>query len=430
MKEGIVMKKILKLIFVVFLLLISLFGCNKEITLEPIAENAIEQYLKGQDFILDNNDYTGTYTIVSRTCDKKTDELVVSYVGSSALYDYEAKYQVKSVATKNGWVIEKFEIIEFNHTLKDLGPSVFKDLLEGVDKNVTSGMGGTYSLISKEVEENTIKFLVKYVSGDGKYIAEYDGEAAVKDGKLELQKVVVNTISSGGSSSGDSGTGSSDTGSSGDSSGDSGATTLSKNYDPNKKAADYGYKAPAKQKWSDSDQEVAYFIEDIKPGMVVTKVEYLGTGGYSRYNYNVTYEDRYKYVKDVYVQYFELYWDGSVYSVYYNEMKESYVNSNFEGVYVNKANGSYIILHENWSFELHEFYMDGSTIKKAILNEYHRISGTSMKWQNRNKAFKAVWTNGAEPDGFAVTIKSINELRLDADILSSKSGDVFIKVAE
>ncbi len=418
------MKKFIKLI-VVSLVLISLFGCNKEITLEPIAENAIEQYLKGQDSILDNNDYTGTYTIVSRTCDKKTDELVVSYVGSSALYDYEAKYQVKSVATKNGWVIEKFEIIEFNHTLKDLGPSVFKDLLEGVDKNVTSGMGGTYTLISKEVEEDTIKFLVKYVSGDGKYIAEYDGEAAVKDGKLELQKVVVNTISSGGSS-GDSGEGSSG----GDSGGDSSATTLSNNYDPNKKAADYGYKAPEKQKWSDSEQEVAWFVEDIKPGMVVTKVEYLGMSGYYRYKYNVTYEDRYKYVKDVYEEYFELYWDGSAYSIDYNEMVKSYVNSNFEGVYVNIANGSYIILHENWSFELHEFYMDGSTIKKAILNEYHRISGTSMNWQNRNKAFKAVWTNGAEPDGFAVTIKSINELRLDANILSSKSGDVFIKVAE
>ena len=64
------MKKFIKLI-VVSLVLISLFGCNKEITLDPIAENAIEQYLKGQDSILDNNDYTGTYIIVSRTCDKR-----------------------------------------------------------------------------------------------------------------------------------------------------------------------------------------------------------------------------------------------------------------------------------------------------------------------------------------------------------------------
>ena len=418
-----IMKKFIKLI-VVSLVLISLFGCNKEITLDPIAENAIEQYLKGQDSILDNNDYTGTYTIVSRTCDKKTDELVVSYVGSSALYDYEAKYQIKSVATKNGWVIEKFEIVDSNHTMKDLGPSVFKDLLEGVDKNVTSGMGGTYSLISKEVKDGIVSFVVKYVSGDGKYIAEYDGEAAVKDGKLELQKVVVNTISSGGSS-GDSGEGSSG----GDSGGDSSATTLSNNYDPNKKAADYGYKAPDQPFFSSDEYLIKNYIEKERPGVIVTKVIIHSWSG-TIINTDVTFEDVYKYVTDVHVWNYWLFDLPEGLKTTVSNPISTDVMANFEGVYVNIANGSYIIMHKNWKFELHEFYMDGSTIKKAILNEYHRISGTSMNWQNRNKAFKAVWTNGAEPDGFAVTIKSINELRLDANILSSKSGDVFIKVAE
>ncbi|HPX33406.1 MAG TPA: hypothetical protein PLT36_07890, partial [Erysipelotrichaceae bacterium] len=202
----------------------------------------------------------------------------------------------------------------------------------------------------------------------------------------------------------------------------------SNNYDPNKKAADYGYKAPAKQNFNDDEQTVAYFIEDIKPGMVVTKVEFLGANGTR--DYKVTYEDIHKYVKDVYVHKFYLIWDGSAYSVQGGYVTKDYVNSNFEGVYVNKANGSYIIMHEDWKFELHEFYMDGSTINKVVLKEYYRISSSTMKWQNRNKAFKSIWSNGTEPDGFAVTINSINELRLDADILSSKSGDTFVKVEE
>ncbi|MGI6568360.1 MAG: hypothetical protein ACOX1E_02375 [Erysipelotrichaceae bacterium] len=430
------MKKTIRFIFIICFIITTLIGCDKEeITLDPIAESAIAEYLQGKDPVLDNS-FTGTYTIVSRTCDKKTDDLIVSYNGSSSLFDYQAKYQVKSIATEEGWVIESFEIVDSSHVMKEITPSMLKELLDGVDKNVTSSMSGTYSLVSKEVEDNLVKFIVKFVSSDGKYTAQYDGEAVVTNGNLELQKVVINVISDG-DSSGESGensngeSGESSNGESGESSnGESseGETTLSKNYDPNKKAADYGYTAPAKQKFNSTEQNVAYFIEDIKPGKIVTKVEYLGTGLYEQYK--VTYEERYKYVKDVYVQYYELYWDGSSYNIFNNEMVDSSRNSNFEGVYVNKANGSYIIMHENWKFELHEFYLAGGTIKEALLKEYYRISNTSMKWQNRKYAFKSVWTDGKEPDVFAVTILSINELRLDTDILSSKSGDVFVKVAE
>ena len=405
------MKKIIKLILVISFVFTTLIGCgDKEISLEPIAENALAEYLKGKDPVLDNDDFTGTYIIVSRTCDKKTDDLIVNYTGSSALFEYEAKYQIKSTATKDGWVIDTFEILESDYEMKEITPSMLKNLIEGVDKNVTEGMKGSYSVVSQEVEDDVIKFTLRFNSNDGTYSAEYEGEAIVKDGELTLQKVVINIISDD-----DSGTG-------------EGETLLSNNYDPNKKAADYGYKAPAKQNFNDDEQTVAYFIEDIKPGMVVTKVEFLGANGTR--DYKVTYEDIHKYVKDVYVHKFYLIWDGSAYSVQGGYVTKDYVNSNFEGVYVNKANGSYIIMHEDWKFELHEFYMDGSTINKVVLKEYYRISSSTMKWQNRNKAFKSVWSNGTEPDGFAITINSINELRLDADILSSKSGDTFVKVEE
>ena len=148
------MRKTIKLILVISFIITALIGCNKkEITLDPIAESAIAEYLQGKDPVLDNS-FTGTYTIVSRTCDKKTDDLIVSYNGSSSLFDYQAKYQVKSIATEEGWVIESFEIVDSSHVMKEITPSMLKELLDGVDKNVTSSMSGTYSLVSKEVEDN------------------------------------------------------------------------------------------------------------------------------------------------------------------------------------------------------------------------------------------------------------------------------------
>jgi hypothetical protein len=400
------LKKIVKFIFIVSLIFTGLIGCNKEINLEPIAESNLAEYLKGKDPVLDNDNFSGFYSIVSRTCDKKTDDLIVSYNGNSELFDYQAKYHVYSTATKNGWVIDKFDIVESNYNMRDISPSMFKDLLEGVDKNVT--MSGIYSLVSKELQDNVIKFVVRFYSDNGKYNAEYEGEAVIKDGKLELQKIVINTISDDDSEGGSS---------------DDATITLSNNYDPNKKAADYGYKAPAKQKFNDTEREVAYFIEDIKPGVVVTNVEMIDAS-----KFNVTYEKRYKYVKDVYYHYFRLHWDGGAYSVIDSKLIKTTTNSNFEGVYVNKTNGSYIIMHENWKIELHEFYVVDGQLKEIVLNEYHSISNTNMTWKNRKKIFKSAWTDGAEPESFSVIILSINEMKLNSNILSSKSGDKFVKV--
>ncbi len=403
------MKKTIKLILIISFIFTSLIGCNKkEILLDPIAEIDIAQYLAGKDPIIDDN-YSGTYTIVSRTCDKKTDDLVVTYNGSSTLFDYQAKYQVKSSATNNGWVIDSFEIVDSKHEIKNIPASVFKDLLDGVDKNVTSDMKGSYSVVSQELKDDVVKFVVKYVSDSGKYSAEYDGEAIVKDGKLELQKVVINTTSSDDTSS------------------ESGKTTLSKNYDPNKKAKDYGYKAPSKPVIEDEHVSIAKLIEEYKPGFKVVKVKYLSTA-YGVYCYEVTLEDRYQYVTDVEVWKFYITFVALKYNITKSEKISGTTISNFEGVYVNKANGSYIIMHSDWKFELHEFYMDGSTIKKIVLKEYHSISGADMTWKNRDYAFKSVWTNGTEPTGFSITIQSINELKLNSNILSSKSGDVFVKV--
>ena len=202
---------------------------------------------------------------------------------------------------------------------------------------------------------------------------------------------------------------------------------MSNNYDPNKKAADYGYKAPAKPQID--SESVKNLIEDKKPDFVVTKLKFLSNNP-PILLYEATLEKRYKYVKDVEVWKYGVTFIAMKHYITGSEKISATTNSNFEGVYVNKANGSYIIMHENWKFELHEFYIDGSTINKVVLKEYYRISSSTMKWQNRNKAFKSVWSNGTEPDGFAITINSINELRLDADILSSKSGDTFVKVEE
>jgi|GEM_PF-4767268 len=404
------MKKIIKLILVILFVFTTLIGCgDKEISLEPIAENALAEYLKGKDPVLDNDDFTGTYIIVSRTCDKKTDDLIVNYTGSSALFEYEAKYQIKSTATKDGWVIDTFEILESDYEMKEITPSMLKNLIEGVDKNVTEGMKGSYSVVSQEVEDDVIKFTLRFNSNDGTYSAEYEGEAIVKDGELTLQKVVINTISDDDSGTGD------------------GKTLLSNNYDPNKKAADYGYKAPDKPQID--SESVKNLIEDKKPDFVVTKLKFLSNNP-PILLYEATLEKRYKYVKDVEVWKYGVTFIAMKHYITGSEKISATTNSNFEGVYVNKSNGSYIIMHENWKFELHEFYMDGSTINKVVLKEYYRISSSTMKWQNRNKAFKSVWSNGTEPDGFAITINSINELRLDADILSSKSGDTFVKVEE
>ncbi|MGI6581286.1 MAG: hypothetical protein ACOX1M_03015 [Erysipelotrichaceae bacterium] len=404
------MKKIIKLILVISFVFTTLIGCgDKEISLEPIAENALAEYLKGKDPVLDNDDFTGTYIIVSRTCDKKTDDLIVNYTGSSALFEYEAKYQIKSTATKDGWVIDTFEILESDYEMKEITPSMLKNLIEGVDKNVTEGMKGSYSVVSQEVEDDVIKFTLRFNSNDGTYSAEYEGEAIVKDGELTLQKVVINTISDDDSGTGD------------------GKTLLSNNYDPNKKAADYGYKAPDKPQID--SESVKNLIEDKKPDFVVTKLKFLSNNP-PILLYEATLEKRYKYVKDVEVWKYGVTFIAMKHYITGSEKISATTNSNFEGVYVNKSNGSYIIMHENWKFELHEFYMDGSTINKVVLKEYYRISSSTMKWQNRNKAFKSVWSNGTEPDGFAITINSINELRLDADILSSKSGDTFVKVEE
>ncbi len=406
------MKKTIRLFFLISFILVTIIGCNKkEIILEPIAESALAEYLKGKDPALDSDDFTGTYTIISRVCDKKTDDLMVSYNGSSALFDYQAKYQVKSTATENGWIIDSFDVVESDYQMKDLPPSIFKDLLEGVDKNVTFDMGGTYSLVSKEVKDNVVKFVVKYTSDDGKYSAEYDGEAVVKDGKLELQKVVVNTISSDSE----------------DPNGDN-TSTLSNNYDPNKKAADYGYKAPKKPTIKEEYEKYVKLVEEYRPGFKVTKMEYLSHVFNMYFTYEVTLEKRLKYVTEVEEWKFTFSFKATGLQITNKEKISNTTNSNFEGVYVNKANGSYIIMHENWKFVLHEFYLDNGTIKEAVLKEFHRISGTSMKWQNRKYAFKSVWTNGKEPEYFAVTILNINEIRLDTDILSSKSGDIFVKV--
>ena len=416
------MRKTIKLILVISFIITALIGCNKkEITLDPIVESAIAEYLQGKDPVLDDS-FTGTYTIVSRTCDKKTDDLIVSYNGSSSLFDYQAKYQVKSIATEEGWVIESFEIVDSSHVMKEITPSMLKELLDGVDKNVTSSMSGTYSLVSKEVEDNLVKFIVKFVSSDGKYTAQYDGEAVVTNGNLELQKVVINVISDG-DSSGESGEGSN-----GDSS--EGETTLSKNYDPNKKAADYGYTAPTKPVIKDEYSKYIKAIEEHRPGFVVTDMEFLRHNFNMYFTYKVTLEKKYKYVTEVEVWEYTFTFVIMSYQITHDKKISATTNSNFEGVYVNKANGSYIIMHENWKFELHEFYLADGTIKEAVLKEFHRISGTSMKWQNRKYAFKSVWTDGKEPDGFAVTILSIDEVRLEDNILSSKSGDVFVKVAE
>ncbi|MGI6608185.1 MAG: hypothetical protein ACOX1F_04315 [Erysipelotrichaceae bacterium] len=205
----------LKLILIISFIFTTLIGCDKkEINLEPIDESEIAEYLAGKDSVLDNGEFTGTYSIISRTCDKKTDDLVVKYNGSSKLFDYEAKYHVYSTATKNGWVIDKFDIVESVYNLKEITPSMLKDLLEGADKNVTDDMSGIYSLVSKEVEDNLVKFVVRFTADNGKYSAEYSGEAVIENGKLELQKVVINEVPAG----------------------DSGEKLLSNNYDPNKKS--------------------------------------------------------------------------------------------------------------------------------------------------------------------------------------------------
>ncbi len=417
------MKRIIKFIIVISLLFVSLIGCKKEITLEPISEDKIVEYLKEKDPTLDNDEFIeASYTINTRTCDKKTDDLIVSFKGNCSLFNYEAKYKLKFVATENGWIMENFEILESTRSMKQITVSMLVDLISETDPLLIDTSDGSYSITSLDIKDDVIKFVLEFVSLNGNYTTIYNGIAVIKDGKLELIDLEDYTIPGSGSG------GSSSSSSSGGSSEGSTATTLSSNYDPNKKANDYGYKAPTKQKFSDEEQSVANFIEDIKPEMVVTKVKKIGSNGISEYH--ITYQNVYKYIKDVYVQLYNLYWDGSSYSVVYNEILETYLYSNFEGVYVNKANGSYIIMHEDWKFELHEFYMDGSTIKKVVLKEYYRIDNETIKLQNRDKVFKSVWSSGAEPEAFTMKINSINEIKLNVDILSSKAGDKFVKVAE
>lgn len=324
------------------------------------------------------------------------------------MIEYTAKYQVKLYAVDHGWKIESFDILESNQKTKEITPSMLKNLIEGVDKNVTEGMKGSYSVVSQVVEDGVIKFTLRFNSNDGTYSAEYEGEAIIEDGELKLQKVVINTISD-------------------DSKNGEGETLLSNNYDPNKKAADYGYKAPAKPQID--SETVKNLVEENKPGFNVTKVKYKSQTG-PILLYEITLEKRHKYVKDVEEWQFGVSFIAMKYNIVGSEKISATTNSNFEGVYVNKANGSYIIMHENWKIELHEFYIAGGQLKEIVLNEYHSISSSKMTWKNRKKIFKNVWTDGAEPESFAVNILSINELQLNANILSSKSGDVFVKVED
>ncbi|NLZ75241.1 MAG: hypothetical protein GX914_01910 [Erysipelotrichia bacterium] len=403
------MKKIIKLILIVSFIFATLIGCDKkEVSLDPISETQLDEYLAGRDPFIEENDIEGYYNLISRICDKKTDEIVVTFEGSSLLIEYTAKYQVKLYAVDHGWKIESFDILESNQKAKEITPSMLKNLIEGVDKNVTEGMKGSYSVVSQVVEDGVIKFTLRFNSNDGTYSAEYEGEAIIEDGELKLQKVVINTISD-------------------DSKNGEGETLLSNNYDPNKKAADYGYKAPAKPQID--SETVKNLVEENKPGFNVTKVKYKSQTG-PILLYEITLEKRHKYVKDVEEWQFGVSFIAMKYNIVGSEKISATTNSNFEGVYVNKANGSYIIMHENWKIELHEFYIAGGQLKEIVLNEYHSISSSKMTWKNRKKIFKNVWTDGAEPESFAVNILSINELQLNANILSSKSGDVFVKVED
>lgn len=403
------MKKIIKLILIVSFIFATLIGCDKkEVSLDPISETQLDEYLAGRDPFIEENDIEGYYNLISRICDKKTDEIVVTFEGSSLLIEYTAKYQVKLYAVDHGWKIESFDILESNQKTKEITPSMLKNLIEGVDKNVTEGMKGSYSVVSQVVEDGVIKFTLRFNSNDGTYSAEYEGEAIIEDGELKLQKVVINTISD-------------------DSKNGEGETLLSNNYDPNKKAADYGYKAPAKPQID--SETVKNLVEENKPGFNVTKVKYKSQTG-PILLYEITLEKRHKYVKDVEEWQFGVSFIAMKYNIVGSEKISATTNSNFEGVYVNKANGSYIIMHENWKIELHEFYIAGGQLKEIVLNEYHSISSSKMTWKNRKKIFKNVWTDGAEPESFAVNILSINELQLNANILSSKSGDVFVKVED
>lgn len=403
------MKKIIKLILIVSFIFATLIGCDKkEVSLDPISETQLDEYLAGRDPFIEENDIEGYYNLISRICDKKTDEIVVTFEGSSLLIEYTAKYQVKLYAVDHGWKIESFDILESNQKAKEITPSMLKNLIEGVDKNVTEGMKGSYSVVSQVVEDGVIKFTLRFNSNDGTYSAEYEGEAIIEDGELKLQKVVINTISD-------------------DSKNGEGETLLSNNYDPNKKAADYGYKAPAKPQID--SETVKNLVEENKPVFNVTKVKYKSQTG-PILLYEITLEKRHKYVKDVEEWQFGVSFIAMKYNIVGSEKISATTNSNFEGVYVNKANGSYIIMHENWKIELHEFYIAGGQLKEIVLNEYHSISSSKMTWKNRKKIFKNVWTDGAEPESFAVNILSINELQLNANILSSKSGDVFVKVED
>ena len=407
------MKKTIKLILIVSFIFMSLMGCEeKEILLDPIAESELAEYLKGKDPVLDNDDLAGTYTIISRTCDKKTDDLIVSFDGSSQLYNYQARYQVKSTATKDGWKIDSFDIVDSDYQMKEITPSMLMDLLKEVDSNLSDESGGTYSLISKQINGNIVNFVMRYISYWGDYDAEYEGIAKIKDGRLMLVDVEITDI----------------TNAEPDPDVDAPEITLSDNYNPYKTAAEYGYTPPAKQAFNTLEQRVANCIEKhYSYGVVVTFVKILNATEFI-VNCEVLFERRYTYVSDTEYWLYGLFEFPEGLVISGSGKYDSDVISNFEGVYVNKANGSYIIMHQNWKFELHEFYLVDGEFHEVVLKEYYRISSTSMKWQNRNKAFKAVWSNGAEPESFAVTILSINEVRLDADILSSKSGDTFVKV--
>ncbi|HPW53625.1 MAG TPA: hypothetical protein PK631_04555, partial [Erysipelotrichaceae bacterium] len=386
------MKKTIKLILIVSFIFMSLMGCEeKEILLDPIAESELAEYLKGKDPVLDNDDLAGTYTIISRTCDKKTDDLIVSFDGSSQLYNYQARYQVKSTATKDGWKIDSFDIVDSDYQMKEITPSMLMDLLKEVDSNLSDESGGTYSLISKQINDNIVNFVMRYISYWGDYDAEYEGIAKIKDGRLMLVDVEITDI----------------TNAEPDPDVDAPEITLSDNYNPYKTAAEYGYTPPAKQVFNTLEQRVANCIEKhYSYGVVVTFVKILDATEFI-VNCEVLFERRYTYVSDTEYWRYGLFEFPEGLVISGSGKYDSDVISNFEGVYVNKANGSYIIMHKNWKFELHEFYLVDGEFHEVVLKEYYRISSTSMKWQNRNKVFKAVWSNGAEPESFAVTILSI-----------------------
>ncbi len=371
------MKKIL-LVISILIIICTLGACTKE--LEPINENQLADYLKGQDSFLSDNYLEGKYILTG----SGDNVMYVDYNGENSLLKYKASYTVKSEVRNKKWSISSFVIDSSDTELKDVNDLVY-ELVEKTDEKITSGqVSGRFKMLEAQLNNNKLVFTMSFISDDGSHDVIFEGIVKDSNGALVLEEI------------------------------------NSKAYEDDREQDNKPIYNSDQEKMIDGFYtDLGYTVESISE--VTIEDNYLKA--------RVKYSELWKYLKEVFEIDVTFKIDGDTLELIEEKVISDRIFSRIVGKYVNVSeNGttgyeSYIIFNEDFSYTLYENNYSGF----EKIEEYYLISDNSLTLQNRDLLLIG-YTNNKEVYHFS--IDSLEQITCNEDIISTRSGNVFKKVEE